>query len=66
MVRGQQYVMDDMHRKAPVVPPPSLPLIGGGAQLWCIKFVANSINPSPYQGEARWGFRPLKRTTLES
>jgi hypothetical protein len=40
-------------------PPPNLPLRGGGAPHRLTSFEQNSIGPSPFQGEVRWGFKPL-------
>ncbi len=36
-------------------PPPNLPLAGGGVPQWLTSTMTNSICPSPFQGEARWG-----------
>jgi hypothetical protein len=38
-----------------LAPPPNLPLIGGGTTLWLSDVWPDSVYPSPYEGEVRWG-----------
>src|SRR5690606_39229901 len=54
---GAIAMNETLRRERLALSPPNLPLIGGGVYPWHTKPPTNTMGPSPYQGEARRGYR---------